>query len=118
MSARLKDWRWWCSSCGTLTNDGDCDCTKFDETRNKQRLRPATATGEDEVDAEIQHTIAFERERCAKITEGWHPMLYAPEQGGSHPRDAAYRYAKIAIAAAIRRAPAPQPPTEGGGDER
>lgn len=45
---------------------------------------------------------AAERERCAKIAENWHPMLYAPEHGGSHPRDAAYRDAKHAIAKAIR----------------
>lgn len=24
-----EDWKWWCHSCGTLTNDGECDCTKY-----------------------------------------------------------------------------------------
>jgi hypothetical protein len=34
----VKNWKWHCESCGTLTNDGECDCTKFPETVGKQRL--------------------------------------------------------------------------------
>jgi hypothetical protein len=32
------DWKWWCKSCGTLTNDGECDCTKFNEPGDSQVL--------------------------------------------------------------------------------
>jgi hypothetical protein len=31
-------WKWHCEACGTLTNDGECDCTKFIETMRLQRL--------------------------------------------------------------------------------
>lgn len=31
-------WKWWCASCGTLSNDGECDCTRIEETANLQRL--------------------------------------------------------------------------------
>lgn len=41
-------------------------------------------------------------EECARVAENWHPMLYAPELDGRHPRDAAYRDARTSIAAAIR----------------
>lgn len=34
----VKDWKWCCEACGTLTNDGECDCTKFPETVHMQRL--------------------------------------------------------------------------------
>jgi hypothetical protein len=34
------DYRWWCQSCGTLTNTGDCDCTRIAATYHKQRLIP------------------------------------------------------------------------------
>jgi len=37
--AWTKDWKWWCEACGTLTNDGECDCTRFEETVHSQRLR-------------------------------------------------------------------------------
>jgi hypothetical protein len=50
---------------------------------------------------EERATLA-ERERCAKIAENWHPMLYASEIGGAHPRDAAIMAAKQGIAKAIR----------------
>ena len=33
-----KGWKWWCCSCGSLTNDGECDCTEFDDTADQQRL--------------------------------------------------------------------------------
>jgi hypothetical protein len=52
--------------------------------------------------AEVDAAVAAERERCAKIAENWHLMLYAPELGGSHPRDSAVSDAKQAIAKAIR----------------
>jgi len=56
---------------------------------------------EREIDAIVEQAEKAERERCAKIAETWHPMLYAPELNGSHPRDAAYRDARSGIAAAI-----------------
>lgn len=53
-------------------------------------------------------------EQCAQTAEAWHPMLYAPEHGGSHPTDSAYRSAREGIARAIR---ALSPPREQHGDK-
>jgi len=25
---KCPDWKWWCKSCGSLSNDGECDCTR------------------------------------------------------------------------------------------
>ncbi len=35
---RHKDWKWWCQSCGTLTNDGECDCTRVADCADRQHL--------------------------------------------------------------------------------
>lgn len=35
---RFKDWKWLCQSCGVLTNDGECDCTKNADTAKLQVL--------------------------------------------------------------------------------
>jgi len=51
-----KQYRWWCEACGTLTNDGDCDCTRFEHTRKKQRLRPADFD-EDCTDAQFSRLL-------------------------------------------------------------
>jgi hypothetical protein len=61
-----------------------------------------------DLEGAIDEAIAAERERCAKIAENWHPMLYAPELGGSHPRDSALDAAKQEIAKAIRSQEAAQ----------
>jgi hypothetical protein len=37
--ALATDYKWWCESCGALTNDGECDCTMFDNTMRCQKLR-------------------------------------------------------------------------------
>jgi hypothetical protein len=42
----INEWKWWCQACGTLTNDGQCDCTKFDTTAHCQRLVPANSLDE------------------------------------------------------------------------
>ena len=58
---------------------------------------------QDDLDRLRDYAIKVERERCAKIAENWHPILYAPECGGSHPIDSAYTTAKVEIAKLIRK---------------
>jgi hypothetical protein len=35
---KCPNWKWWCKACGSLTNDGECDCTKHTDNADLQVL--------------------------------------------------------------------------------
>lgn len=33
------DWKWWCKACGSLSNDGECDCTRVGDPDTQILIR-------------------------------------------------------------------------------